>query len=235
MSNSYGTDVSSGSGAEPQGTVETAKHEAVELKDTATEQAKDVVGTAKNEAASVIGEAKSQVKDLYGQSQQELKEQAATQQQRIADGLRSVSDELHSMASGSEQNGLASDLVRQVSSRLSGAATWLGDRDPASVLSEVKSYARRKPGTFILGAVIAGVVVGRLTRALASNASDDKAAADRTTPPRAVGAVPQREQWEAPVPAAPFEVGETPIFAQSAPAFADPSASEDRNVRPNSF
>lgn len=38
----------------------------------------------------------------------------------------------------------------------------------------MKRYARRKPGTFIAIAAVAGVVVGRLTRALAAAASDEK-------------------------------------------------------------
>jgi hypothetical protein len=72
------------------------------------------------------------------------------------------------MASASESGGVASDLVRQAARRADGIATWLGDRDPGSLLSEVKSYARRNPGTFIAIAALAGAVGGRLTRALAS-------------------------------------------------------------------
>lgn len=179
MSDSYGTTSPSGSGSHPQdasGKVDAAKQQAADLKDTAAAQAKDVVGTAKDEAATVVGEAKTQAKDLYAQTQRELKEQAHTQQQRIAVGLGAIGDELGSMAANSDGGGVASDLVQQVSSRLTSAGTWLSDRDPSSVLDEVKRFARRRPGTFILGAVVAGVVVGRLTRALAANAAEDKKA-----------------------------------------------------------
>lgn len=162
---------------QPTGKVDAAKHEAADLKETATEQAANVAGTAKDEAAGVAREAKSQAKDLYAQTQAELKDQAGRQQQRVASGLRSLGDELGSMASSSESQGLASDLVRQVSERAGGAASWLDARDPGSLLSEVKSYARRKPGTFIAAAAIAGVVAGRLTRALAGAAADEKDAA----------------------------------------------------------
>src|SRR3546814_13135001 len=85
-------------------------------------------------AASVARETKRQVKDLYSQTQRELKEQAAVQQQRVAEGLRSVGDELGSMAEKFETPGVAADLVSQVSSRLGGAATWIADRDPGSRL-----------------------------------------------------------------------------------------------------
>ncbi len=183
MSDNYETTSPRGSDAPgSSGKVDAAKQEATDLKDTAATQAKDVLGTAKDEAVTVVAEAKTQAKDLYAQTQRELSEQANTQQQRLAGGLRSVSDELGSMATNSEGSGVASDLVQQVSGRLSAAATWLGDRDPGAVLAEVKRYARRKPGTFILAAAIGGIVVGRLTRALAANASDDKDAAPVPAP-----------------------------------------------------
>lgn len=157
-----------------QGKVDAAKHEASDLKDSATGHAKDVLGAAKDEASGVVGEAKMQAKDLYAQTQRELRDQANTQQQRLATGLRSVGDELGSMASNSDGSGIAADLVQQASGRVSAAANWLGDRDPGAVLTEVKRYARRKPGTFILAAAIGGVIIGRLTRALASDAADQK-------------------------------------------------------------
>jgi hypothetical protein len=183
MSNSYDTTVSGGAGVtsmDSPSTTDTAKQEAAELKNTTTDQAKNVLGTAKDEASSVIGEAKWQARDLYAQTQRELKDQANTQQQRLAGGMRSVSDDLNSLASGQPTSGMAADLVRQVSSRLSTASTWIGDRDPGTLLQEVKRYARRKPGTFILLAAAAGVVAGRLTRALASNASDHASSGNGT-------------------------------------------------------
>lgn len=160
------------------GKVDAAKHEAADLKDTATAEARNLLDTAKDEASSVLEETKVQARDVYQRSQRELKEQAHAQQQRIAAGLRSVGNDLGAMAANSDDRGVASDLVRQVSTRLSGAATWLGDRDPSDVLDEIKGFARRRPGTFILGAAIAGIVVGRLTRALASNASNASDASD---------------------------------------------------------
>lgn len=217
MSDSYETTSPRGSDVQSpdsSGKVDAAAHEAADLKDTAASQAQDVLGTAKDEAASVVGEAKTQARDLYAQTQRELKEQAGVQQQRIAGGLRSVSDELDSMASNSTGTGIAGDLVQQVSGRLSAVSTWLGDRDPGSVVTEVKRYARRKPGTFILAAAVVGVVAGRLTRALAANASDDKDASPApVSPPAQVH----------PDPSIPVPVGSpldssagTPLYAQTA-------------------
>jgi hypothetical protein len=134
------------------------------------------VETGKAEASTVAHEAVSQVKDLYSQTQRQLSEQAASQQQRVASGLRSVGDELSSMADNSDNQGLGADLVRQASSRVAGVASWIGDRDPAALLDEVKSYARRKPGVFIGVAALAGLAIGRLARALGENAKDEHTA-----------------------------------------------------------
>ncbi len=154
------------------GKVDTAKQEAAAVKDTATDAAKNVAHTAKDEAASVAGEAKSQLKDLYAQSRTELGDQAATQQARLATGLKSMGDELGSMARNSEGGGVATDIVQQIATRVSDAASWLDTRDPASVLDEVKRFARKRPLVFIAGAAIAGLVAGRLVRAVASNQHD---------------------------------------------------------------
>ena len=154
--------------------VETAKDQASSLKDEALSSGQHVAQTAADQAGSVVGEAKYQAKDLFTQAQGELRDQAGTQQKRVASGLRSVSDELNDMAGASQSGGLAADLVQQVASRAGGIASWLDDRDPGTLLSDVRSYAARKPGTFIAIAAVTGVVVGRLTRSLAGNAKDAK-------------------------------------------------------------
>ena len=223
------------------GKVDAAKQEASNLKDTATDQAKDVLGTAKSEAKSVASEAKSQAKDLYAQTTHQLKDQANTQQQRIAGGLRSVGDELDSMARNSENSGVASDLVGQVSSRLSSAGNWLADRDPASVLDEVKRFARRRPGAFILGAAITGIVAGRLTRALASTARDEKTSGtpSGTSSGRAIGAGSTEDVWTpngtGTTAATEPSFDETPIYAESSAAFGDTTPLEDGDGRRNTL
>ncbi|MFM9919736.1 hypothetical protein VLI63_09310 [Lacisediminihabitans sp. H27-G8] len=156
------------------GTMHAVKREATELKDSTATQVGHVADTAKSEAAEVVNEAKTQVKDLYATTQRELKEQAGLQQERVASGLRSIGEELGSMAAQAQQPSVASDLVRQASERMGRAASWLDARDPGSLLSEVTGYARRNPGTFIAVAAVAGAVAGRLTRALATNAADQK-------------------------------------------------------------
>src|SRR4051794_3691013 len=142
MSESYGPVSTSSPGTPSTGFAETGGTTgASDVKDTAKAEAGNVVGTAKQEAGAVASEAKSQAKTLYSQTKGELRQQASMQQQRAADGLRSTGDQLRSMASSASSPGLASDLVQQAADRVSGAASWLGDRDPESLLAEVKSFA----------------------------------------------------------------------------------------------
>ena len=217
------------------GSVETAKQEAGELKDTAVSEAGHVAETAKGEAKAVAREVKYQAKDLFAQTQRELKDQAQVQQQRAAVGLRSVSDELQSLTANAQNPGLAVDLLNQVSTRLSGAASWLGDRDPSALLSEVKSFARRKPGTFIIGAAILGIVAGRLTRALAANASDEHA--DSTAAPGLAASNGRAglPTSSAQLYATPPTVEETPVFAQSSAGRGVQPSRDVSDVRSDSF
>lgn len=193
--------------------VDSAKHEAAELKDTTTDAAKDVAGTAKDEAASVAEETKAQAKDLFDQTRHELSDQASKQQERIAVGLGALGDELGSMARGSDGSGIAGDLVQKVSDRVSTAASWLGSRDPSGVLADVKTFARRRPAAFIGAALLAGIVVGRLTRALAANAKDEASSRESSSPDATrrltVG------QSAPVVPAADY-ADESPVYAESA-------------------
>lgn len=195
-------------------TSDAAKEQASKVASDAAEAGKNVAGTAKEQAGTVASEAKTQAKDLIKQTQSELREQAGAQQERVATGLRSLSDELGSMAENSSGGGIAADLVQQVATRAGGVASWLDERDPGALLDEVKTFARNKPGTFIGIAAVAGVLAGRLTRSLTSAAADEKeaaasapAAAPVSTPTATTTPVVPVTPAEPVTPATPFSAG----------------------------
>lgn len=139
-----------------------------------TKQAtKDVAATAGHEAQRVTREAKDQVRQLVGQTRADLTSQAAGQQSRAASGLRELADQLSSMAGAADQDGMARGLVDDVARRAGDAASWLDQRDPGSILEEARTFARRKPGTFLAVAAGLGVVAGRLSRSLVDEARDE--------------------------------------------------------------
>jgi hypothetical protein len=183
-----------------QSTTEIAKEQAADVAQTGVQAGQHVASVAKEQAANVGTEAGRQAKDLLGHARSELGRQATSQQQRVADGLKSLSGQLHSMSQHSDQPGMAADLARQGAHFTQQAASWFDERDPAALLDEVRSFARRRPGTFLLAAAGAGLLAGRLTRGLKDQAggSDSGPAAgagtsELTTGGTALGSAPADE------------------------------------------
>ncbi|MEW1586031.1 hypothetical protein AB0283_11340 [Micromonospora vinacea] len=131
-----------------------------------------VAQTAKEQGTEVGREAARQARNLYGEARSQLASQTGEQQRRAAGGLRSLADEMHSMAENGGQAGPVSELARQAADRVHGVAGWLEEREPGDLITEVRDYARRNPGTFLVGAAVLGVLAGRLTRGITA-AGDD--------------------------------------------------------------
>ncbi|SIN14742.1 hypothetical protein [Micromonospora cremea] len=131
-----------------------------------------VAQTAKEQGTEVGREAARQARNLYGVARSQLASQTGEQQRRAAGGLRSLADEMRSMAEQGGQAGPVSELARQAADRVHGVAGWLEEREPGDLITEVRDYARRNPGTFLVGAAVLGVLAGRLTRSI-SAAGDD--------------------------------------------------------------
>lgn len=158
---------------QPSGT-DTAKQEATAVKDTAADAGKHVADTAKGQAQNVVEETKSQASGLLEQVKGEANNQVGSQQQRLAGIVGSYSHELDSMASNSEDSGPLTDLVRQGADKGREFSDWLDKHEPRDLLAEVQSFARRRPAAFLIGAAVAGVAVGRLSRGFAAQVKDDK-------------------------------------------------------------
>jgi len=151
-------------------TADVAKEQASDVAGGAGHAAQHVVGVAKEQAGQVTAEAGRQVQNLVGQAQSQLSEQARAQQQRAADGLKSVADQLSTMAAKS--TGTAGDLAQQASAKLRQAADWVESRDLSGVLGDVRRFARRRPSTFLTAALGAGMAAGRLARGLSADSGD---------------------------------------------------------------
>jgi hypothetical protein len=141
------------------------KEQAKQAVGTAAEQGQNVAGVAKDEAQSVAQEARDQARGLLGEARSQLEEQSRTQRDRLVGTLRTLGDDLERMANGdSAGQGMAQDVARQVADRARDLSSRMDGREPADLLEDVRAFARRKPGMFLLGALAAGVVAGRVTR-----------------------------------------------------------------------
>jgi len=155
--------------------------QAAQAADTAKQAAGNVTQTAAANAKDVVGEARRQARDLVGEARDQVNGQVDVQHRNLVDNLHTLADELGRMSEASEQQGLASELVGQASERARGAAEFIGNRRPGDLVDEVRSFARRRPGTFLVGALVAGVAVGRLTRGVVAAHSDDDTGAHSTS------------------------------------------------------
>ncbi|MEU8213147.1 hypothetical protein AB0B85_28560 [Micromonospora sp. NPDC049044] len=162
-SSTYGQESTNGGGVRDQ---------ARQVGSEAAQAGGAVAQTAKEQGTEVGREAARQARNLYGEARTQLASQTGEQQRKAAGGLRSLADEMRSMAEQGGQAGPVTELARQAADRVHGVAGWLEQREPGDLITEVRDYARRNPGTFLVGAAVLGVLAGRLTRGI-SAAGDD--------------------------------------------------------------
>ena len=164
------TDFSQTPGAAPTGSARAseeasgAKDQAKQAAGNAADQGKRVAGVAQDEVKNVASEAQNQLRGLLDEATTQVDEQSKAQKSRLAETVRTFGDDLESMRSEGQQDGVAAQVVQQVAGQARSLASHLDDRDPSDLLDDVRGFARRRPGTFLLGALAAGIVVGRVTR-----------------------------------------------------------------------
>lgn len=140
------------------------RERAAEAKDVAVERTGAVAATAKEQAGEVVAQAKAQTANLAGQVRGSLQDQSRGQRDRLVGTLHTFAEDLDRMVGGADSDGPAAQLVRQVSTRAHDVASSLESREPGELLDGVRDFARRRPGTFLLGAALVGVIAGRATR-----------------------------------------------------------------------
>ncbi len=130
--------------------------------DSTAEQAKHAASVAQAEAKQVAVDVRDQARGLLTETRTQVEDQSRTQRDRLVETIRTFSDDLDGMAE--QRSGLASDAAREVANRVRSFGQQLDGREPTELLDDLRSFARRRPGMFLAGSVIAGVVVGRFLR-----------------------------------------------------------------------
>ncbi|MGW5579873.1 hypothetical protein [Micromonospora chokoriensis] len=196
-----------------------------------------VAQTAREQGTEVGREAARQARNLYGEARTQLASQTGEQQRKAAGGLRSLADEMRSMAEQGGQAGPVTELARQAADRVHGVAGWLEEREPGDLITEVRDYARRNPGTFLVGAAVLGVLAGRLTRSI-SAAGDDSGNGSSTY--RGAGAYDPEQTAVIPTPppaprTAPDAVPQSGYTAPTSGGYADPAPGGYTDPTPGSY
>ena len=228
-----------GGGTPPQTerpTTEVVRDEAAGIGRTAADRGSEITGTVGEQASRVASESTRQARNLLHEGKEQLSGQARQGQQRAADGLRTLADQLHQMSERSGGQGVAPEMARQVADRSRQVASWLENREPGDLVNEVRRYAHRKPGTFLLAATLAGVAVGRLTRGAVAAHRDDTDSPDSGSRSDSRGA-----DWTSQRPAPPQTVPAPAGTRSAAPAApppvtpATPTPYPEQQVSPEAF
>ncbi|MEU3945107.1 hypothetical protein [Streptomyces sp. NPDC029526] len=198
--------VDTGTGAAD--TREKIKAEASATAGHAKEAAGQVAGTAAEQARTVAGEARRQagsaVRDLRGRAVEEADGQA----RRAAGTLRQWAGDLSDLADHARHDSAARGLAAEAAGRSHRAADYLEQQGVEGLVADLQGFARRRPGTFLGGALLAGLVVGRLVKASGNSAQAGPETSADGAEASAPAALPS-----GPPPAVPPGVGSLPTGA----------------------
>jgi hypothetical protein len=199
-------------GGEPEtaSTAQVAREQVGEMGQSAQQAGQQVAQTAVDQVREVASEAGRQTRDLLTEARNQARDQVSSQQGRVVEGLRALGDELRQMAEKSGESGVATEVAWNASERAHGLADWIDVREAGAMVEEIRSFARRRPGMFLVGAAVAGVLAGRLTRGVVAEHGSDSSGSTASPQP----ALDRQQAY--PLPALPQEG-----FAPPAPVQPD--------------
>jgi ElaB/YqjD/DUF883 family membrane-anchored ribosome-binding protein len=108
-------------------------------------------------AGTVIGEFVDAARSAAESLLEEQKRQVADRVQGVAEALRHAADPLHR-----SQNHVVADYVARAAEQVERFTRTLHERRWNELIADTEEFARRQPTGFVLGAVAAGFVLGRL-------------------------------------------------------------------------
>ncbi|NXY93231.1 hypothetical protein HYE82_02130 [Streptomyces sp. BR123] len=189
-------------------------------------KAAEVGGTAKEQAANVVGEATSQARNLASDLRDQLQGQAQAQTQSLAENVRRLAQELKEMSESGKPDSTMAGVARKMADGGNQAADRIEQRGPGGLVSDLQNFARRRPGTFLAGAAIAGFLIGRAEKGVIAAASADTGTGEGSGP--AAGAGDRTDGGVPPVQPAGIPAGYddlTDTYGQSQPPHVVPTPS----------
>ncbi|MGP3949859.1 hypothetical protein [Streptomyces sp. 7N604] len=159
-----------------------AKQEASATAGQAKVAAGEVAGTAKEQAQAVTEQASEQVRTVVVDLRERAGDEVQSQAQKAAGNLRQWADDLADMAEKARPDSPARSMIAQAADGGRRAANTLEQRGVGGLVEDVETFARRKPGTFLAGAALAGFVVGRLAKAGRKAGQSDSGPSSTSSP-----------------------------------------------------
>lgn len=163
--------------SQTQDVTRAAKTQTQEVARTATEEAREVTGAVRAQVAQVGEELANQGRALVEEARTRLQDQAHVQVRRAADGLAKVARKARALGDEPDEDssGIGSylaqgaDKLSQAADRIYGFADDVESGDLEIMVDDLKTFARRRPAAFAVGAAVAGFSIGRFVRAAASD------------------------------------------------------------------
>ena len=141
-----------------------ARDEGFEVAQHAKDAAGQVGSTVRDEAAHVTRETAAQARHVVRDVRERVVAEAEEQATRVSKQLGRIADELGDMAGNAPSSSMSAGAIRSAADTSRQAARFLDERGAQGLLDSARDYARRKPGTFLLGAAVAGFLVGRIAK-----------------------------------------------------------------------
>lgn len=148
-------------------TAEKAKDTAASAMDMASEAGRTVKAEVKTRAADTL----NTVRDVASERADAARDSIVGAGERLAETLQSDAD---------ATDGVPARLLTGLASGVQSATDGLRGRSIGDLVSGAQDYARRHPGTFALGAAVAGFALARFLRSSASRETAEARAAEAT-------------------------------------------------------
>jgi len=188
---------------------------AAQVGQAAKEGATEGLSAVKQEVSAAKSDVAGQARNLLDQSRSQVRTEAQAQTEKLSQSLRQVGTQMHALANGRpEEAGPVADYARQAAESVSRYAESIQGKGLDGVLQDTQQFARRRPGTFLLGALVAGVVAGRLVRSAREMPSEQPSALSESTG----ASSPSNGTSQYPPPAAPLGAVGSPGALQASDA-----------------
>ena len=179
--------VRTGSGS----TGEKVKAETSATADQTRQAVGQVAGTAAEQARTVVGEARQQAGTVIEDLRTRAIDEADGQTMRAAGTLRQWANDFSALASHAESDSPARSLAARAGDQGQRAADYLERQGVEGLVADLQGFARRRPGAFLGGALLAGLAVGRLAKVTqAASRADGNGQRQVTPAPEALPVAP---------------------------------------------
>lgn len=190
-------------------TKQVAREQGQQVKGSAQDAASNVAGTAGDRARDLKQQAGTHARGIAGEATRQVRSRAEQETERAGAALGQAGSQLQALAEGNiDDAGVLGEYAQQAAQTVNRWADTVQDRGLEGLLDDMRGFARRRPGMFLLGALAAGVVAGRFGRNLREELSDDGGSpqplGSGSSAPAATGTTP------APIGGTPSSAGAPP-------------------------